>query len=441
MRRALIGILALVGGLVLVLGGSGSEYERIDVVFDTAKGLVPGQVVKVAGSEVGEIEQVELIQTESAGYRARLTLTVDEQFTPFRNDASCQILPQGLLSENFVECDPGSPSRPELPPGETGVATVAVERTSIPASLQDLLKTFSMPTSQQLGLLLGQLGLGTAGRGEDVNEILRRANPALAQADAVLARIAAQRDQLRAAVEDTDEILEPLAKQDEGIRRFVTGAADTAETTALRRTQLREAIRLLPGTLDSIETTLPPLRRASHHLAPLLRRLGGAAPTIESFQTRLTDFEQEAQPALGALGDAAEVGRRAVGSARPIIKDLRRLARISGPTLRNADRLLTSGRDQGAFESFNRWVYGMSTGAGIYDETGHLIPIFVDANSRCIEASTVPGTQVEPGCSHAYSSPGFGREPITQLPPGESGTSRKRVDRKSLNRLLDYLLK
>ena len=95
MRRiALIsGLLALAGTiLALVLGASaqGSSQASFDVIFDDARGLIGGQVVKIAGAKAGTIENV----TVTSNFKARIEATIDSQFMPFHQDATCTIRPR-----------------------------------------------------------------------------------------------------------------------------------------------------------------------------------------------------------------------------------------------------------------------------------------------------------------------------------------------------------
>lgn len=441
MRRVgvIVGCVAAAMLAVVLVSPSGQERRRVDVVFDSAKGLVPGQAVKIAGTPVGTIEDVELVTTPGGGYRARLRLAVDRRFVPFHSDASCQILPQGLLSENYVECDPGSPSASDLAADASGVPTVPVSRTSIPASLQNLLDTFAMPTSERVALVLDTLGLGTAGHGADLNAIVRRANPALTQTRTVLRMVGDQRAQLRDAITQTDRILGGLAADDGSVRRFVTGAATLAQTTASQRSNLEEAINRLPGTLDAVATTLPSVQRLSRDGTPLLRSLRTSAPQINRFITSFDAFAKPAPRALAAVSSAAASGRQTVKPALPVAADLRRLATAAVPAVRDLDALAANARDRGVFEFLDHLNYGLSTGTSAFDRNGHLLLIFLDAIPRCIIGSLTPGTQSPPGCSHAFSAPGSGQIPASQAPP--SGSPQTRLTANSINGLLDYLLK
>ena len=50
-------VVAVAAG-ALALGSSGARGDstfRVDAIFDTAKGIIPGQLVKIAGARVGTI--------------------------------------------------------------------------------------------------------------------------------------------------------------------------------------------------------------------------------------------------------------------------------------------------------------------------------------------------------------------------------------------------
>src|SRR5205085_308213 len=136
MRRllalALVPLLAVAGALVLSgARARGDSAYRVDVIFDSSKGIIPGQLVKIAGARVGKVKDVSL----TGDYKARIQLEVERRFAPFRTDAACSIQPEGLLAENFVQCDPGTPAGRPLRAQDGKAPTVPVERTTVPVNL------------------------------------------------------------------------------------------------------------------------------------------------------------------------------------------------------------------------------------------------------------------------------------------------------------------
>ena len=65
--------------------------------------------MKIAGAQAGTIEgRRRHAGLQGAGARRR----VDGRFLPFHRNATCAIRPEGLIAENYVDCDPGSAEQP-----------------------------------------------------------------------------------------------------------------------------------------------------------------------------------------------------------------------------------------------------------------------------------------------------------------------------------------
>ena len=132
MRRVAIGLLAaaaLVVTLAAARGGSDGGSSRVDAIFSNASGLIPGQNVEIAGAVVGEVSGIEL----TPRHHARVEMNLQTGFAPFRSDATCEIKPQSLIGEKFVECDPGSPDAKELGTVD-GAPTVPLQHTHAPVA-------------------------------------------------------------------------------------------------------------------------------------------------------------------------------------------------------------------------------------------------------------------------------------------------------------------
>src|SRR3982750_3572542 len=104
-------------------------------------------------------------------------------FKDFRNDASCEIRPQALIGEKYVDCLPTQPrviGTPLPPPlqkikrGEgSGQYLLPVANTHSPVDV-DLLGDISrLPERQRLTIILNELGAGLAGRGSDLRAVLK----------------------------------------------------------------------------------------------------------------------------------------------------------------------------------------------------------------------------------------------------------------------------
>src|SRR5260221_11205009 len=114
----------------------------------------------------------------------------DPGFQDFRSDATCLIRPQSLIGEKFVDCRPtlprapGSPAAPPLKQIESGqpgageyLLPLGNNGTSVDPDLINDIQT--LPYSQRFRLIFNELGAGLAGRGKDIEVLVKRANPVL----------------------------------------------------------------------------------------------------------------------------------------------------------------------------------------------------------------------------------------------------------------------
>src|SRR4051812_47122648 len=133
MIRRLILAAAVVAAIVVVVlliaggGDSGSGY-RVRAIFDNGGFMVTGEQVRVAGANVGEIEEVNVTMPgDTVAYRNGKAVTKpgkavivmnisDPGFQDFRQDASCLIRPQSLIGEKFVDCRTTLPRAPGSQP-------------------------------------------------------------------------------------------------------------------------------------------------------------------------------------------------------------------------------------------------------------------------------------------------------------------------------------
>ncbi len=314
MRRLLsLLVLAAVAAAVVVIvsnsSSSRSSTARFDVIFDDARGLVGGQLVKIAGARAGEIDNVVL----TPDFKARIEATVDRRFVPFHEDATCTIRPEGLIAENYVQCDPGTAGSPVLQGSDGHPPTVPLTNTTEPVSLLDLFNTFNMPTRQRMAVIIDELGIATAGRGEDLNQILLRANPTLELARQAISILTRQRAQLGTLIDASTTVAAQGAAGRANLQRFLDQAASLSTLTAAHSGALSQAIARLPGMLSATRPALNQLKTVATDGTPLLQELTNAAPSLNRVATDLGPFAAAAKPALARLSVA--LARRSPRSA------------------------------------------------------------------------------------------------------------------------------
>ena len=243
-------------------------------IFDDAGNLIPGEDVLIDGVKVGTVGEV--VPTPQA--KAAVTLDIENAgFQDFRTDATCTIKIQSLIGEKNVDCLPTQPRPvgtplppplPKIPSGHEGAGEryMSVEHTSSPVDV-DLVGDISRrPERERFAIILNELGAGLAGRGSDLNAVIRRANPALREVDAVLGILAGENKVLANLAEEGDRVLAPWAKVRSQVADFIVQANAVEHRHRAPPRRARAEPRTVPG--------VPAPARSGDAAAGRIRRTG-----------------------------------------------------------------------------------------------------------------------------------------------------------------------
>jgi phospholipid/cholesterol/gamma-HCH transport system substrate-binding protein len=401
----LVAAIAAVAIVAFVSADEGNSY-KVRAIFENAGFVIPGEDVKVAGVKIGKIDSLDVTEDKKAAVVLDIT---DPGYQDFRKDAECTVRPQSLIGERYVECEltqaraPGTEPPPALNqitdgPGK-GEYLLPVENTSKAVDLDLVNNILRRPVRERLSVILDELGIGVAGRGEDLNVVIRRADPALKEVDRVLKILASQNTTLERLAVDSDTILGPLARE----RRHVSGAIENssvvARATASERGALAADIERLPQFLNQLTPTMQQLGALSDQMTPVVSDLGAVAPDINRMIFELGPFAKAGIPALQSLGKAAEQGTPAVTAARPVVTDLRKLAQAAKPVGADARKLLESLNSTGGINRAMDYVFFQAGGITGFDSFGHYLRAALLVN-QCSNYSVQPAF----GCSAKFTN-------------------------------------
>src|SRR3954467_4703176 len=107
-------LVALAIGAAVMTGASGDNSSNgagktYKIQFDNAFGLTTGGDLKVGGVRAGSTSGFDLKKIGEGPYVAGVTGQITEAGVgAFHKDASCEIRPQSLIGEYYVDCQPGS---------------------------------------------------------------------------------------------------------------------------------------------------------------------------------------------------------------------------------------------------------------------------------------------------------------------------------------------
>ncbi|HYH58680.1 MAG TPA: MlaD family protein [Thermoleophilaceae bacterium] len=323
MRRALsvLVVLAAAAGAVVLTGASEeSKGKTYWVEFDNAFGLVEGGDLKIGGVRAGTVNKFELTETEP--YRVLVQVEVSEPgFDALRSNAECRVRNQSLIGEYYVDCEVGTAA--DLLPVD-GVVPVERTSSSIPPDL--IANVMRRPYRERFRLILSELGVGLAGRPEDLNEVIRRAHPALREVTETLAILNRQNETIRDFITDADRVSLAVEPKKEQLSRWAQEAMETAEIQASRADRLQAQWNKLPRFLGELRPTLAQLDATAKEQIPFLERMRAAAPDFHRLLVALEPFANASRGSTRALGEAAVVGRRAFRESAEEIQELRELS-------------------------------------------------------------------------------------------------------------------
>ncbi|HEU0249707.1 MAG TPA: MlaD family protein [Solirubrobacteraceae bacterium] len=398
-------VLALVAVVLLSTsaGGSGGEY-RLRAIFDDAGNLTVGEQVTIDGVDVGKVQSVE--PTPHA--QAAVVMKIENPgFQDFREDASCTIRPQALIGEKFVDCLPtqprveGTPPPPPLktiPSGQEGAGQVLlpVTRTHSPVD-QDLLGDIArLPERERLTILINELGAGFAGRGNDLNVALHRANPALEGLERVLGILAKENKVLTDLAVEGDRSTAPLAADRERLVGFVNSSAKVAQASANHRGQIAQGLAAFPAFLEQLGPAMERLGRFADQTTPTFTDLGVAAPGLNKTFESFGPFSKSSEAFFKSFGENARRSSAALRAVEPLLPLIKGFGKQAKPAATNLSALLAGPnglKNTGGLERLLDFIYLGAGSVNGYDALGHFLRAEIVASSACLTYAIEPSNK------------------------------------------------
>ena len=381
---ALVAVSLLAGGC----GGSGGGYT-VRAIFDDAANIIPGENVKIEGVKVGTVGPV----TPTPQQKAAVLLNIDTPgFQDFRADASCTIEPEALIGEKFVNCLPtqpraeGTPLPPPLhriPGGQEGEGQylLPVQNTSSPVDVDLLNDINRLPVRERFTIILNELGAGLAGRGSDLNAVIRRANPALRELDKVVGILAHQNKLLAKLAVDSNQALAPIPGVKEQISGFIAGQDAVSRASANQRGALKQNLADFPPFLAQLGPAMERFGRLAEQTTPTFTDLKAAAPGINQLFTQIPAFSKSSTTFAQSLGKTAKLSGPALAALQPFLARVKTLGGAAKPFSSSLAELFTSLRDTGGLERLLDFIFVGAGSTNGYDALGHFLRAELVANT------------------------------------------------------------
>lgn len=242
-------VIALAVGLVAsslwVFGGTDGG-RTLTAYFARTVAIYPGSDVKVLGVRVGEVESV-----EPQGQQVEVTLRYDGVDVP--RDVKAVIVSPAIIGDRFVQLTPAYVDGPTLADG----AVLRADRTAVPVeldqvydSLDDLSMALGPEGANSEGALARLLDVAAAnldGNGEAINTTLH-------DVGRLTGTLADNSDDLFTTVDNLDQFVTMLARNDTTVRQFNRDLARVAGVLQDERDDLAAALDHLGTALGSVST-------------------------------------------------------------------------------------------------------------------------------------------------------------------------------------------
>ena len=405
MRRVVAGmaLVALAVGAALMTGASpdnSSSGKTYKIQFDNAFGLTSGGDLKIGGVRAGQTTGFDLKKVGDGRYVAEVEAKITAAgMSGFHKDANCDIRPQSLIGEYFVDCQPGS-SKQMLPNG--GTIPVKQTASTVPPDLmQNIMRR---PYRERFRLIIAELGTGLAGRPGDLSQVLHRASPGLRETSKVLQILGRQNQVIKSFITNSDIVVKELAAKKRDVAQWVKSAGRTAAISATRQQALRAQWQQFPRFLAELQPTMAQLGQLADEQTPLLRQVRQTTPQLKQFFADLGPFSEASRPALKTLGQASVIGNKAFKDSKREIAELNAAA-VNAPSASKQTRQFLQSFDdrnrsiesdtraketappapdptaykdgQGftGFESILNYSYWQTLALNPFDQIGHLLRV------------------------------------------------------------------
>jgi ABC-type transporter Mla subunit MlaD len=387
------GVAAILAIVLLSAAGGGNGSYTVRAIFDDANNVTEGEEVKAQGAKIGKVGEV----TATPEGKAAVQLHIENPgFQDFRADASCTILPQSLLGEQYVNCSPTRP-HPEgaalppalkrIPAGREGAGEVLLPlgNTSSPVGVDQLQDITRLPQSQALRIILNELGAGFAGRGSELHEVIQRADPGLRELEIVLQTFAQQNHVLADLAVESDRALAPIAANRQHVAGFIEHSNTVAQASARHLAAIEENLKRLPGFLKQLGPATERVQHFAEQTRPTFEDLNAAAPAVNQLFENLAPFSKATNRYLASLGKTSKVTGPALKSTTQLLDRLQPVGSSALPFSTNLSALLKNFKKTGGIERLMDFIFLTAGSTNGYDALGHFLRAEPAVAGNCLE--------------------------------------------------------
>lgn len=349
----LVAAVAVIVVVLLVLALGGSSYT-VHARFVSASQIVTGNAVKVSGTTVGSVKDIEL--TDDG--QAEITLSIDgDGYHPLRRGTRAIIREASLsgVANRYVDLQLGPATGADIPDG----GTLSTDETQAAVDLDQIFNTFDPQTRKGVQKSVEFLRDFQAGNEDEANEALRYLNPALSGTARLFAELNRNTPDFERFIVQTSKLVTDVSSQDDALTDLVRNLGTTTSALTSNGDSLAQAVGLLPTVMRKSNSTFVNLRAALDDLTPLVN---DAKPIVRNklipLFNELRPFAAEARP---TVRDLSRTVRRA-GADNDLVELLRRQPAID--EIANKSRVRNGEKRPGALPALRKALRGSTPQLG-----------------------------------------------------------------------------
>ena len=304
-RRALaIGAVVLAIVVAAIILFAGDRGYKVTAEFINAGQLVKGNQVRIAGSSVGSVSDIDV----SPDGRAEVTFSVDGDYAPLRRGTVAIIKQTSLsgIANKYIDLQLGPASGDEIDDG----GRIEADHTETAVDLDQVFDLFNKETRTSLQDFIKGQADTLRGRGKELREGIHYLNPALSTGS---------------------RLFDELTKDDRLLERFLVDSATLVNTLASRREDLTGVVRNLNATFGALGSQSDALAESIERLPPFMRR---ANTTFVNLRAALDDVDplvDASKPVARRLGPFLEQARVFAHDGKPTFQKLSQTIHRAGP--------------------------------------------------------------------------------------------------------------
>jgi virulence factor Mce-like protein len=290
-------------------------YEVTAEVQDAA-GLVEGNEVRIGGKRAGVVKEILARKQAKGPPVARLTLKLDLNTKPIRDDTQVTVRPRSTLGLKYLELRPGKRGREVAEGGR-----LALKQSQPVVDLDEVVNTFDASTRQALQITTRELGPGLTGRGVAFNATLADAPELMTRLDSVMANLADPRTRLGRFVPALERVASAVAPVAPELGSMIESADVTFGALAEVRGPLGEAIGELPATEAQATQTLRIARPLLADATLLMRDARPGTRLLPTATLRLDSAIDTGLPVLRRALTLADDLKATLGAVETLARD------------------------------------------------------------------------------------------------------------------------